>query len=144
MRLRTFFLLLLTAAIPRIGWSALMAGAAKVDVTPSASELPKTYDGILDPLYSRAIVVDNGNTRAALISVDAGAVPDAVWNGVSEQLEKTLGIPARNVLLTATHTHSVPGQGGPDYVRKIVESVRNAKERLTPARVGYGSGVSYI
>ena len=103
----------------------LRAGAAKVDVTPSASELPKTYDGILDHLYSRAIVLDNGNARAALITVDAGAVPDAVWKGVSEQVEKDLGIPARNVLLTATHTHSVPGQTGPDYVRKIADQSIN-------------------
>lgn len=131
-------------AIPRIGLPALRAGAAKVDVTPSAGELPKTYDGILDHLYSRAIVLENGNARAALITVDAGAVPDAVWKGVSEQVEKDLGIPARNVLLTATHTHSVPGQTGPDYVRKIVESVQEAQERLAPARVGYGAGVSYI
>ena len=66
----------------------LRAGAAKVDVTPSASELPKTYDGILDHLYSRAIVVDNGKASAALISVDAGAVPDAVWNGVASRWRK--------------------------------------------------------
>jgi hypothetical protein len=124
--------------------TSLRAGAAKVDVTPSPSELPKTYDGILDHLYSRAIVLESGNARAALITVDAGAAPDAVWKGVSEQVEKDLGIPARNVLLTATHTHSVPGQTGPDYVGKIVESVRMAKERLAPARVGYGAGVSYI
>ncbi len=105
-------------------------------MTPSPSELPKTYDGILDHLYSRAIVLESGNARAALITVDAGAVPDAVWKGVSEQVEKDLGIPARNVLLTATHTHSVPGQTGPDYVRKIVESVRMAKERLAPGARG--------
>ncbi len=116
----------------------------KWDVTPSVSELPKTYDGILDHLYARAIVLESGNASAALITVDAGGVPDAVWKGVSEQVEKTLGIPARNVLLTATHTHSVPGQTGPDYVRKIVESVKQAKDRLSPARVGYGTGVSYI
>ena len=41
---------------------ALRAGAAKVDVTPAASELPKTMEGIHDPLHSRAIVVDNGTT----------------------------------------------------------------------------------
>jgi neutral ceramidase len=117
----------------------LRAGAAKVDVTPAPNELPKTYDGILDHLYSRAIVLGNGNAIAALITVDAGAVPDAVWKGVSEQVEKNLGIPAQNVFLTATHTHSVPGQTGPDYVRKIVESVRMAKEKMIPARVGYGS-----
>ncbi len=144
MRLRAICCLLLSAAAPRIGLPALKAGAGKVDVTPQASELPKTYDGILDHLYSRAIVLENGNARAALISVDAGAVPDAVWKPVSEQVEKELGIPAQNVLLTATHTHSVPGQTSADYVRKIVESVRMAKDRLTPARVGYGTGVSYI
>ncbi len=144
MRLRAICCLLLSAATPRIGLPALKAGAGKVDVTPQASELPKTYDGILDHLDSRAIVLENGNARAALISVDAGAVPDAVWKPVSEQVEKELGIPAQNVLLTATHTHSVPGQTSADYVRKIVESVRMAKDRLTPARVGYGTGVSYI
>ena len=144
MRLRAVCFLLVTLALPRLGLPALRAGAAKVDVTPSATELPKTYDGILDHLYSRAIVFENGNARAALITVDAGAVPDAVWKAVSEQVEKDLGIPARNVLVTATHTHSVPGQTGPDYVRKIVQSVKQARDRLTPARVGYGSGVSYI
>jgi neutral ceramidase len=124
--------------------TSLRAGAAKVDVTPAASALPKTYDGILDHIYSRAIVLQSGSASAALITVDAGGAPDAVWKGVSEQVEKDLGIPARNVLLTATHTHSVPGQTGPDYIRKIVQSVKDAKDRLAPARVGYGTGVSYI
>src|ERR1700749_2316588 len=104
MRFREFWLLVVMLAIPRIGLPALRAGAGKIDVTPAASELPKTYDGILDRLYSRAIVVDNGSNSAALITVDAGAVPDAVWKGVTEQVEKNLGIPARNVVLTATHT----------------------------------------
>jgi hypothetical protein len=38
----------------------------------------------------------------------------------------------------------VPGQQAAGYVAKIVESVRLAKQRLAPARVGYGTGVSYI
>jgi hypothetical protein len=46
--------------------------------------------------------------------------------------------------MTATHTHSVPGQQAATYIAKIVESVRLAKQRLAPARVGYGTGVSYI
>src|ERR1700685_4553538 len=116
MRLGVIGFLLVTLANPRLGLPALRAGAAKVDVTPSAADLPKTYEGILDHLYSRAIVFENGNARAALITVDAGAVPDAVWKAVSEQVEKDFAIPARNVLVTATHTHSVPGQTGPDYV----------------------------
>lgn len=123
---------------------SLRAGAARVDVTPAASELHKTYEGILDHLYSRAIVLDNGTASAALISVDAGGIPEQIWQNVTRQVESELGIPAKNVLLTATHTHSAPAQQAARYVPKIVESVRLAKQRLAPARVGYGTGVSYI
>ena len=122
----------------------LRVGAAKVDVTPSEGELPKNSQGILDRLYARAIVLESGGSSAALITVDAGAVPEALWQTVTQQLQTELRIPTANVLLTATHTHSAGGQRGPDYVRKIVESVRLAKEKLTPARMGYGTGVSYI
>ena len=83
-------------------------GAAKVDITPTASELPKQDLGVLDKLYARAIVIDNGHTSAALITLDAGAIPTPLWKNVSERMEKELGIPAVNVLITATHTHSAP------------------------------------
>ena len=122
----------------------LRVGASKVDVTPSGSELPKNGFGILDHLYARAIVLDNSAAAAVLVTVDAGAIPDPLWQTVSQQIEKDLGIPAAHVLLTATHTHSAGGPRGPDYAQKIVEAVRLAKQRLTPGRVGYGTGESYI
>jgi len=124
--------------------SPIRVGAAKVDVTPSENERPKNSLGVLDRLYARAIVLDNGATSAALISVDAGAIPDALWQTVSGQIEKELGIPPARVLLTATHTHSAGGPRGSSYSQKIVESVRLAKQKLTAARIGYGTGVSYI
>ena len=122
----------------------LRVGAAKVDITPSQGELPKNSFGVLDHLYARAIVIDNGGSSAALITVDAGGVPTPIWETVTKQVESELKIPVGNVLLTATHTHSAGGPRGPDYAQKIVESVRLAKQRLVPARVGYGTGVSYI
>ena len=144
------FTVFLAIASPRggiaqgAGSPSFKAGAAKVDVTPTASELPKNYEGILDHLYSRAIVLESGTTSAALITVDAGVIPDQIWQAVNQQVEKELGIPPVNVLLTATHTHSVPMQPTPNYVQKIVESVKLAKERVRPARIGYGTGVSYL
>jgi len=122
----------------------LRVGAAKVDVTPSADQLPQNGFGVLDHLYARAIVLESGESRAAMITLDAGSVPTPTWQSVTERLEGELGIPTANVLLTATHTHSAGGRRGPEYVDKIVESVRLALERLEPARAGYGSGVSYI
>jgi hypothetical protein len=126
------------------GSTALRVGAAKVDVTPSDRELPKGSYGVLDHLYARAIVLDNGPTRAALVTVDAGGIPEALWQTVSQQMETELKIPRANVLLTATHTHSAGAQRGPDYAQKIVQSVRLAQQKLAPARIGYGTGVSYI
>ncbi|HUF72679.1 MAG TPA: neutral/alkaline non-lysosomal ceramidase N-terminal domain-containing protein [Gammaproteobacteria bacterium] len=122
----------------------LRVGAAKVDLTPAVDELPQNYVGVLDRIHSRAIVIDDGATSAVLISVDAGAVPDDIWQAVTEALDRELGVPIENVLITATHTHSVPRQPADDYVDRIVESVRLARQRLVPARVGFGTGVSYI
>jgi neutral ceramidase len=136
-------------------------GAAKVDITPAQNELPKSYLGILDQVYSRAIVVDNGHTSAALVSLDTGGVSGDLCKAVGERIEKELGIPAVNVLFTATHSHSVPGVfpmfvrpgASPDnaamsrvaaYENKVFESVKMAKDKLQPARISYGTGVSYI
>src|SRR5688572_25886788 len=126
------------------GASTFRVGAAKVDVTPAERELPANGYGVLDRLYARAIVLDNGSSTAALITVDAGAIPDTVWQAVTGQVEQELGIPRANVLLTATHTHSAAAQRGGDYAQRIVEAVRLARQRLAAARLGYGSGVSYI
>ena len=150
MSARAFAVLIVMLAVPRHGIAqpaeaaALRVGAAKVDVTPSPSELPKNSRGVLDRLFARAIVLESGSSMAALVTVDAGGIPDAIWQAVAGQIERELGIPASNVLLTATHTHSAAAQRGPEYAKKIVESVRLAKQKLTPARVGYGTGLSYI
>ena len=114
----------------------LKAGAAKVDITPAESELPKTYEGILDKLYARTIVVDNGTTSAALITLDAGAIPDPLWQTVSKRVEAELGIPAKNVLLTATHSHSAPGTPGAALAQKVFESVQAAKAKTQPGSHG--------
>lgn len=131
-------------------------GAAKIDVTPSKEELPKAYLGVLDHVYARAIVIDNGHTSAALVTLDAGGVPNPVWQNVSARADKELGIPALNVLITATHTHSVPMFGpartadgvtppsGAAYQEKVFNAVKEAKARLQPAQISYGTGLSYL
>jgi hypothetical protein len=124
--------------------AALRAGAARVDITPAANALPRGFEGINDPIFVRAIVVDDGSTRAALVTVDAGAVPTDLWSQVSQQEQTQLRIPAANLLLTATHTHSVPFGLGRELAPRIVQAISQAADRLQPARMAYGTGVSYI
>lgn len=119
---------------------SLRAGAAKVDITPGT--LPSR--GVLDPLYARAIVLDNGRARAALVTVDAGAIPTEMWRRLSDRAERELRIGEGNLLLTATHTHSAPFVRDDDYEERIFEAVREALARLRPARMAFGTGTSWI
>lgn len=128
------------AAPPKI----FKAGAAKIDITPDAGKLPKGIDGINDHIFVRAIVVDNGATRAALVTADVGMIATPTWKNVVSRAEKELKIPARNILITATHTHSVPMQMGPEFEGQIVAALREAVKRVEPAVMTYGTGVSYI
>lgn len=131
------------AAQPAAG-TALRAGASRIDYTPAAARLPPNFAGILDPIYVRSVVLDNGATRAALISVDAGAIPTDLYNKVSTRAAQELGIPAAQLLLSATHTHSVAFRLDASVEEKILQSLREAVARLRPARIAWGTGQSYI
>jgi neutral ceramidase len=120
------------------------AGASRVDYTPPAGQLPRNFTDVLDPIFVRSIVMDNGRTRAALIAVDAGAIPTDLYNKVSARAAVEFRIPAPQLLLSATHTHSVPFQLGDNIEEKIMQSLREAVAKLQPARVAWGTGVSYI
>lgn len=139
------FLALQTApslAAPAQG-SPLSAGAARVDITPSKSQLPKDFDGVNDPIYVRAAVLEHDGRRAALVSVDIGGMPDEIWAAVTQAAQTQLGIPSANLVLTATHSHSVP-RGIVKLDEKILAALRQAVSKLQPATIAYGQGVSYI
>jgi neutral ceramidase len=140
------FLIYASISIAQSNSSAsLQVGAAKVDITPEISELPKGFLGIYDKIHSRAIVVSDGKKTVALITLDVGAVPNEMAKSLLEKIATQTGIPTTNIMITATHTHSVPFRiGGDAFEAKIVNSVKQAKEKLQPAKIGYGEGVSYI
>jgi len=134
------------AALPLWAQTAntLRVGAAKVDITPAVADLPALYLGIHDRLYARAIVVDNGSTRAALVTLDAGGIPSDLWQQVSARVEAELDIPVAHLLLGATHTHSAPRQQQASYADKVVQAVAQAAQNLQPARMAWGTGLAYI
>ena len=91
----------------------LRVGAARVDITPAADPAhPPSGKYAHEKLYVRAIVLDNGSTRAALIGADQGMLYDAVWQPASKQIASELNCPVENIVMSATHTHSGWGPGG--------------------------------
>jgi Neutral/alkaline non-lysosomal ceramidase, N-terminal len=146
----------------------LRVGAARVDITaPTDPANPPSGKYAHERLYVRAIVLDNGSARAVLIGADQGGLSEEIWEAASKQIGTELKCPIENIVMSATHTHSgwAPGvapwrrqpgspanaspgaaaaQPPPPIVAQIVDAVRQAKARLQPARVGYGTGFCYL
>lgn len=157
-------ILFAAAAGPLTAQGTLRAGAARVDITgPGDKANPPSGKYEHERLYVRAIVLDNGTARAALIGADQAGLGEAVWAAASKQIAAELNCPVANIVMSATHTHSggMPnfGRGGPPrggmppadpnqppppIVAQIMDAVRQAKAKLQPARVGYGKGFSYL
>ena len=132
-------------AIAAAAESGLRVGAAKVDYTPPTgpSQLGK-YDH--ERVYVRAIVLDNGATRAAVISLEG---TQNEWGPTAKLVAAELNCPLANVIMASTHTHSgaTPGgQADPNAPpsQPTLEAVRQAKAKLQPARLGFSTGTMYL
>ncbi|GAB2639818.1 hypothetical protein GCM10027035_36950 [Emticicia sediminis] len=145
MKTKILLLFFLTFSYISYAQNNLKVGAAKIDITPELSELPSGFLGIYDRIHSRAIVIADENKTVALVTLDVGAIPNEMAKSLLEKIATQTGIPTTNIMLTATHTHSVPFRiGGEAFEAKVVNSVKQAKDKLQPAKIGYGEGVSYI
>ncbi|OGG55510.1 MAG: hypothetical protein A3F84_29690 [Candidatus Handelsmanbacteria bacterium RIFCSPLOWO2_12_FULL_64_10] len=124
----------------------LRAGVARVDITPPGPVTmwgfqPRPSAGVHDRLHVRALVLDNGDDRLAIVSIETLHLHgfEEIERTRREVHERT-GIPAQNVLLNPTHTHS--GYEGPFY-EACVEAVVQAWENRKGARIGIGSKMIY-
>jgi hypothetical protein len=129
----------------------LRAGAARADITPRASMLPLAgllkLTSVHDPIYARLLLLDNGDEKLALVSVDAIIV--ANMGDLIDSLARELKIPRERILISATHDHNGPvlGLPGPylDFVKaSLLDAARQAAKRAQPARVGYRTGKAYV
>lgn len=121
----------------------LLAGAAKVDVTPSDNELGRNSYGVLDRTHIRAIIFTNGSNKAGFVNVD-GNMNQRVVDAVNKRAEEELGIPAGNIIYNGTHCHSTGTVRGDELTERTFRAIKQAHDAMVPAKVGYGSGVSYL
>jgi hypothetical protein len=114
----------------------LRAGAAKVDITNREGP-------VNDPLYARALVLDDGKTKLAIVAVDAVAIGEIGYIGndylpkVRGRIENELGIKPANVMINASHCHGVPCA---DVAERTFRAVKEASAKMVPVHVGAGSG----
>lgn len=126
----------------------LRAGAAIANITPPLGELvvggfvPFPANQIHDPLHARCLVLDDGKTRIAIVICDNLGINRDVYDEARKQISENSKIPANQILMAATHTHSATRAHEPKYrptvVSGIAAVVDDAIKNLTPAKIGWG------
>lgn len=163
---RTYLVLLLF-----LTWIALSASAAQFKVGFAQSDITPTKpmpmwgygarhnvlsEGVRDPLFAKAVVIDVGEEKAALVGLDLGRSPrpeqvDRIRAAVKEKAG--VGF----ILLVGSHTHHGPvlelkdepekGKGVYDdavaYTKtlesKLIDVIVAAAANVEDARIGWGS-----
>jgi len=95
--------------------NTLEAGAGAVDISPVDSQFLYGYPhverystGIHDPLMSSALCLGDGRNRVLIIANDIIFVPKDLTARARARIAESTGVPASNIMITATHTHSGP------------------------------------
>ncbi len=129
----------------------LLAGTAKVDITTSKPDTP-----VMDPLYAKVLVINDGKTKIIIITMDVTAIggrkiSDGMLYDVSEdflpelrrRVWKELDIPGANILVNASHTHP-PGRllcDDDEQLDRIYNAINCAMKNMTEVKIGAGSGI---
>jgi neutral ceramidase len=145
----------------------LRVGAASVCVTPPVGVDLAGYSGrrggsigVHDDLYGKALVLDDGHTTLALLTVDLRQMNDVAVQDIRAKVAEQTDIPADHVLVSASHTHSGPmgwiapnpygyftardWKADEDWTRtlqaKLAGAVVAARHVRRPARLAVGVG----
>lgn len=129
--------------------SNLKAGVAKIDITPPDAAAVKIVghvrqvSGVRDPLRAGVLILDDGETKAAIVTMDTiGAWEDMVKDARA-RIEAETGVPAANILIAASHNHSGPGyvenmRWAADLIKKLAAAAKQAASAMKPVSIGYG------
>ncbi|GAA4417166.1 hypothetical protein GCM10023187_49320 [Nibrella viscosa] len=139
----------------RAGWAS--ANLTPAYTTPTGGygvRRGKHWETVADSIYVRAIVLDNGTTKAAIVSADLLIIPPTV----TEQLKKRLpevGLHWDKVFMGAIHSHNSIGGWAPGVVGRlfsgeydemivdhitntILKAIASAQQNIAPVAVGFG------
>ncbi|ODT97806.1 MAG: hypothetical protein ABS79_06920 [Planctomycetes bacterium SCN 63-9] len=96
-----------------------------------------------DPLYAKALVLTDGTTTAAIVTVDAvaiaeiGSIPNSYLANVRAKLQQSLKLDPKHLLINASHCHGIVRA---DIEARTVRAVEEAYRNLVPVNAGAGAG----
>lgn len=129
--------------------SNLRAGVAKVDITPDETDgvmvtgHRRKVFGVRDPLRAGLLVLDDGETKAAIVTLDTVGAWDDMVKLARQRIEEAAGVPAANILIAASHNHSGPSfEADSTWGRRLIDALGTAAQQavrgMQRVTVGYG------
>lgn len=158
------FICLFVVAASGADGAKFQVGAADADITPQESMPMWGYgarhdalsNGIMDPLMAKAIVIQAGDDKLAIVGTDIGRGPTIpMMRKIRDELRSQCGI--EHVIISGSHSHHGPvielsdeegrGRGkfqaAVDYSSKLpdrlIAVIKEANEKLQPAKLGVGT-----
>jgi len=134
----------------------MKAGFAEVDITPPVGTLKIGWlkkivsDKVIDPLFARIAVFENGAQRIGFVQLDTLSVRWTTVRAIRTRIEKQCKFPGSAVMVSATHNHAGPAVAGTgevprdeayveSMVGKAVEAFGRALKNAVDAEIGFGS-----
>jgi neutral ceramidase len=145
------------------GWAQeFKAGAARRDVTPTepipmwgyGARHDYAATGTKAPLFTKALVLDCGNGKVALVGVDMGRSPTyAMMDAITAAVKEQSGVD--HVMIVGSHTHHGPtielldqpgyGKGTWDasvrysqwLQQQYIDMINEAAKNAAPAKIGW-------
>ncbi len=139
--------------------SNLKAGFGRSNITPPMGIPISGYykvrfaEGVLDELRVNALALQEGETTTVILSLDNCGVNQFICNRYRKLASEATGIPAENIYITSTHTHTGPEidfDSDEPFVKyysefvglRIADAALFAIKDLKPATMGYGKGTA--
>ena len=125
----------------------LKAGFSRVEITPPLGvklsgypHYPRHNTGKHDPLYAACMYLESNGVEVATVTLDMLMISKIYVAEIRKRVEEACGIPAENIMISCSHTHSAPrcsssldtesimnGQEKPlEYIAEMIEKVSSA------------------
>ncbi|MGB3119049.1 MAG: hypothetical protein WBE58_09525 [Verrucomicrobiales bacterium] len=129
--------------------SNLKVGVAKVDITPeqvagvTVVGHRRVVTGVRDPLRAGVLLLDDGETKAAIVTMDTIGAWEPMVAEARKRIETETGVPTANIMVAASHNHSGPGyvenlRWGAELINKLAAAAKEAAARQRTVTIGYG------
>lgn len=135
----------------------LSAGTAKTVITPPIGYRMGQWGlrqgrskGVYRDLYARSLVLDDGENRLAIVSLEVCGIPKQTMQEIQRKVSGLTGIPAESLLVNSTHNHTAPDillgitpewQAYAAYLADLTAgTVYEAANAMRSATAGHASG----